>query len=175
MIVRVTNIDGVYIILPQSRIDARGFFARTFCKRELQKNGIKMNIVQINQSLTRKKGTIRGMHFQKEPFAEEKIVQCLKGAICDVAVDLRRHSPTYGQSVRAELNDENRKMLYIPKGFAHGFQTLSDDCIVQYLMSQYYQSEYAAGARWNDPHLRIDWPVKDPVLSKKDKSWPLLK
>ena len=114
------------------------------------------------------------MHFQKEPKAEAKIVQCLKGKIYDVAVDLRKDSKTYGQWVAEELNEKNKRMFFIPKGFAHGFQTLSNNCEVQYLMSEFYSQENASGVRFDDPFLKINWPIKNPILSEKDKDWPLI-
>lgn len=174
MIFNKTKIKGLYVIEPELKFDERGDFARVFCKKELAKEGLTFNIVQINQSLTNKKGTIRGMHFQKEPKAEGKIVQCLKGAIYDVVVDLRKNSLTYSQWVAEELTEDNKKMFFIPKGFAHGFQALADNCKVQYFMLEFYSPEYASGVRWNDPFLNINWPIKNPILSEKDKNWPLL-
>ncbi|MFA6077247.1 MAG: dTDP-4-dehydrorhamnose 3,5-epimerase [Candidatus Paceibacterota bacterium] len=174
MIFKETKIKDLYIIKPELKIDERGNFARTFCKEELKKQGLVFDIVQANQSLTVKKGTIRGMHFQKESKAEGKIVQCLKGKIYDVAVDLRKNSLTYGQWVAEKLTEENKKMFFLPKGFAHGFQTLSGDCIVQYFMSEFHFPEYGSGVRYNDPFLNIAWPIKNPNLSEKDKNWPLL-
>jgi len=174
MIFNKTKIEGLYVIEPESKTDERGNFARVFCKNELAREGLAFDIVQINQSFTNKKGTIRGMHFQKEPKAEAKIVQCLKGKIYDVAVDLRKDSKTYGQWVAEELNEKNKRMFFIPKGFAHGFQTLSNNCEVQYLMSEFYSQENASGVRFDDPFLKINWPIKNPILSEKDKDWPLI-
>ena len=174
MIFHKTKIEGLYIIEPEAKTDERGSFTRIFCKEELAKEGLVFDVVQANQSFTKKKGTIRGMHFQKEPKAEAKIVQCLKGEIYDVAVDLRKDSKTYGQWVAEELTEENRKMFFIPKGFAHGFQTLSKNCEVQYFMSEFYSPENSSGVYWNDPTLNIKWPVKNPTLSEKDKNWPLI-
>lgn len=170
-----TEIKGLYLLEPELKIDDRGFFTRIFCQHELKKKELFFNIVQANLSLTKKRGTIRGMHFQRKPKEEDKIVQCLNGRIYDVVIDLRINSSTYGQWVGTELNSENKKMFFIPKGFAHGFQTLIDDCLVQYLMSELYQQRYATGVRWNDPNLNIDWPIKNPILSDKDRSLPLLK
>lgn len=170
-----TKIEGLCIIEPELKIDERGYFARIFCKEEFAKIGIDFNIVQINRSLTKKKGTIRGMHFQKEPKAEDKIVVCVKGAIYDVAVDLRKNSKTFGQWVAEELTEENKKMFLIPKGFAHGFQTLTDNTEILYFMSEFYAPEYASGVRWNDPFFNIKWPIRNPILSEKDKNWPLIK
>ncbi|MBU4601434.1 dTDP-4-dehydrorhamnose 3,5-epimerase, partial [Candidatus Parcubacteria bacterium] len=140
-----TKLKGLYIIEPEPRIDERGYLMRTFCKEELNKYGLQFTIVQVNQTLTKKKGTVRGMHFQTPPKAEDKIVQCLHGAIYDVAIDLRADSPTYGKWVAEELNEDNKKMFFIPKGFAHGFQSLTNNCEVQYFMSEFYSPEHASG------------------------------
>jgi len=175
MIFKETKIKGLYVIELEPKIDERGDFVRTFCKDELAKNGLFFDIVQANQSLTKKKGAIRGMHFQKEPKDEAKIIQCLKGKIYDVAIDLRKGSETYGQWVSQELSEENGKMFFLPKGFAHGFQTLDSNCRVQYSMSELYYPEFASGVRWNDSSLKIKWPVKNPILSERDKNWPLIK
>lgn len=161
------------MIEPEIKTDERGHFTRFFCKEELAKAGVNFDIAQINRSFTNKKGTIRGMHFQKIPRAEDKIVQCIKGAIYDVAIDLRADSSTYGEWVAEELNQENKKMFLIPKGFAHGLQTLTDNCEVQYFMSEFYSPEYASGVRFNDPLFKIKWPLENPVLSEKDRNWPL--
>lgn len=175
MIFNKTKIKGLYVIEPELKFDERGDFARVFCKKELAKEGLTFNIVQINQSLTNKKGTIRGIHFQKEPKAEAKIIQCLRGSIYDVAIDLRKKSPTYGQWVAEELNENNKRMFFIPKGFAHGFQSLTDSCEVQYFMSEFYSPGHASGVRWNDPFFDIRWPIKNSILSDKDKNWPSCK
>lgn len=172
---RKTKIAGLYIIEPELRIDERGYFARIFCKDELSKIGFDFEAVQANRSSNNKKGTIRGMHFQKPPRAEDKIVQCLRGAIYDVAVDLREDSPTRGQWVAEELNENNKRMFLMPKGFAHGFQSLTDNSEVLYFMSEFYSSEHASGVRWDDPFFNIQWPIKDPFLSEKDKNWPLIR
>lgn len=175
MIFTKTKIEGMYVIEPELKTDERGFFARTFCKQELSKLGIEFNIVQTNISFNKEKGTLRGMHFQKDPRAEDKIVQCVKGAIYDVAIDLRKDSSTYGQWVGEELSEENKKMLLIPKGCAQGFVTLVDDCLLQYFMSEFYHPEYASGVRFDDPYFNIAWPVKDPVILERDTEWPLMK
>lgn len=174
MIFIKTKIEGLYIIEPELKNDERGYFTRTFCKDELKKSGLTFEIMQTNQSLTKKKGSIKGMHFQKEPKTEAKIVQCLKGKIFDVAIDLRRNSKTFGQWVSEELTEENKKMFFIPNGFAHGFQTLTNNCQVQYYMSEFYFPEYALGVRWDDPILNIKWPIKPTQISEKDKNWPLV-
>lgn len=175
MIFHKTKIDGLYIIKPELKIDERGYFARIFCEEEFKKNSLVFRIVQANQSLTKRKGTIRGMHFQKPPKAEDKIVFCIQGAIYDVAIDLRQNSPTYGQWVAEELSEENKKMFLIPKGFAHGFQLLTDESEVLYFLSEFYSPEYETGVRWNDPFFNIKWPIENPILSEKDKNWPLMK
>jgi dTDP-4-dehydrorhamnose 3,5-epimerase len=170
-----TKINGLYIIEAEAIGDDRGSFARTFCKKELAVAGLDFDIVQENMTFTKKKGTIRGMHFQKDPRAEGKIVQCVQGEVYDVAVDLRKESKTYGSWVGQTLSEENRKMFFIPKGFAHGFQTLTDDCSLIYLMSEFYSPKDASGIRWDDRSIKITWPIDDPFLSEKDKSWPLIK
>lgn len=176
MIFNKTKLKEVCIIKPELKGDERGYFGRVFCKKELEEHGIDFEIVQINHSLTKKKGSIRGMHFQKEPMTEDKIIQCLKGEVYDVAVDLRENSTTYGQWISENLTEENKKMIYIPKGFAHGFQTLTDNCFLQYFMSEFYSPEHASGVRWNDQFLNIIWPIKNPTsISKNDQNWPLLK
>ncbi len=169
-----TKIEGLYIIESELRKDERGYFTRNFCLDELKKNGLDFKIVQTNLSFTKKRGTIRGMHFQREPKSEGKIVQCLRGGVYDVAVDMRPKSKTYLKWLAIELNEENKKMLFIPKGFAHGFQTLTGNCLLQYFMSEFYSPVHGDGLRWNDPVLKIKWPVSRPVLSEKDQSWPLI-
>jgi len=167
-----TKIKGLYVIELDLISDKRGFFARNFCRDEFLKEGINFNIVQSNISFNKTKGTLRGMHFQNEPKAEDKIIQCLRGAIYDVAVDLRKDSPTYGQWVGEELTEENKHMFLAPKGLAHGFQTLADNTLLQYFISEFYYPEYASGVSWDDPLLKISWPIKNPILSEKDKNWP---
>jgi dTDP-4-dehydrorhamnose 3,5-epimerase len=173
MIFQKTKFEGLFVIEPEIKTDERGSFARYFCKEELAKTGINFNIVQISRSFTNQKGTLRGMHFQKEPKAENKIVQCIKGAVYDVVIDLRQASETYSQWFAIELSEENKKMLLIPKGFAHGLQTLTDNCEVQYFMSEFYSPENATGVRFDDPFFKIKWPLPNPLLSDKDQNWPL--
>ena len=175
MIFHNTKIEGLFLIEPEIKIDERGYFSRVFCEEELKKNGIDFNIVQINRSFTNKKGTIRGMHFQKEPKSEGKMIQCVKGAVYDVAIDLRPKSPTYSQWVAEELSEENKKMFFVPKGFAHGFQTLTDKCELLYFMTEYYFPKHASGVRWDDPFFNIKWPLGDSLLSERDRAWPLTK
>lgn len=175
MIITKTKIEGVYIIDLTPRGDHRGYFTRVFAKEELAEYGIKYNIAHINRSLTEKKGTIRGLHFQKAPKREDKIVQCLQGSIFDVAVDLRKNSKTYGQWVGEILSAENKRMLLVPKGFAHGFQTLEKNCLVEYFVSQYYYPQHESGLRWDDPYFSINWPLHKVEVSEKDGKWPLFK
>lgn len=174
MIFNKTEIEGLYIIEAELKSDERGYFSEIFSCEKFAKEGLSFSVERLAQSLTKKRGTIRGMHFQKEPKAEIKIVQCLKGAIYDVAIDLRPNSLTYGKWLAQELNEKNKKLFFIPKGFAHGFQTLTSNCQVQYLISGFYSPENAEGVRWDDPFFNIKWPIKKPTLSEKDKSWLLL-
>lgn len=172
MTFKQTKLDGVYVVTQELREDPRGYFTRVFCRHEYENAKIPFDIVQINKSKSVMKGTIRGMHYQREPHAEDKIVQCIKGAIFDVAVDLRPSSPTRGQWVGQELTEDNNTMLLVPKGFAHGFQTLTDNTIVMYFVSQYYTAAAESGIRWNDPAFAITWPIQDATLSEKDAAWP---
>ena len=169
-----TAIAGVYRAQLQPRGDARGMFARVFDLAKLREVDPAFGIVQINRSLTRARGTIRGLHFQRAPRAEDKLVQCLQGAIFDVAVDLRPDSPTYRRWVGQELSAENMEMFLVPKGCAHGFQTLTADCVVEYFVSEYYTPESEGGVRWSDPAIGVRWPLADPFTSDKDAAWPLL-
>ena len=168
-----TKLSGVYVIEQELRQDSRGYFTRVFCKHELKDQKIPFDIVQINRSKSVKKGTIRGMHLQNSPFAEDKIVQCIRGAVFDVALDMREYSPTFGKWISEILTDENNKMLLVPKGFAHGFQTLKANSIVQYFVSQYYTATSESGIRWSDPTFHIKWPLNQSTLSEKDAHWPL--
>jgi dTDP-4-dehydrorhamnose 3,5-epimerase len=171
MIFNETKIKGVYIIEPELLTDERGFFARSFCKEEFQKHGLDTDIVQCNISYNKKKGTHRGMHYQVPPFEEVKIVSCTKGSIYDVVVDLRRGSLTYCQWVAKELSESNFKMIYVPKGCAHGFQTLEDDARVYYQMTDFFHPECSRGIRGDDPVFKIDWPISKLTISKKDQSY----
>ena len=171
MIFTETKIKGVYLIEPELITDERGFFARSFCKEEFQKHGLETDIVQCNISYNKKKGTLRGMHYQVPPFEEAKIVSCTKGSIYDVVVDLRRDSPTFRNWHAVELSADSYRMLYIPKGCAHGFQTLEDNCIVYYQMGEYYHPEYSRGIRWDDPAIGIVWPIPAGIISVKDQNY----
>lgn len=163
---------GVFRIIPEPHMDSRGLFARTFCAREFADRGLETCFVQCNTSFNTRQGTLRGLHFQRAPNEEVKLVRCVRGSAFDVVVDLRANSPTYLQWVGLELTAENREAIYIPKGCAHGFQSLSDDTELLYQMSVFYCAESSGGLRWNDPALRISWPIGDPILSERDAAFP---
>jgi dTDP-4-dehydrorhamnose 3,5-epimerase len=169
MIFTETKIRGVLTIEPEILTDERGYFARSFCKEEFRKHGLETEIVQCNISYNKKKGTLRGMHYQAPPFEEAKIVSCTKGSIYDVVIDLRKDSRTYCQWTTADLNSENFRMIYIPKGCAHGFQTLADNSIVYYQMTEVFRPGSACGVRWNDPVFGIQWILDETIISEKDK------
>lgn len=176
MIFNETKLKGAYIIEAAPVKDNRGFFSRVWCKREFEEYELDTNIVQCNISYNLKKGTLRGMHYQKNPYSEVKYVRCIKGALYDVIIDMRENSKTFGQWIGVELTEENRKALYIPKGFAHGFETLMDNTYLYYQVSEYYKTDAEGGIRWNDPQFNIIWPIGEPkVISNKDKNWPLFK
>ncbi|QJD88249.1 dTDP-4-dehydrorhamnose 3,5-epimerase [Cohnella herbarum] len=168
-----TPLSGAYIIDLDRIEDERGFFARTFCVKEFSARGIILNIVQANTSYNKKRGTVRGMHYQLPPHAEPKLIRCVRGSIYDVIIDLREDSETYLKWFAAELNEQNQKMIYVPEGFAHGFQTLVDDTEVFYQMGEYYHQEAATGVRWDDSKFQIFWPLEVAVISVKDRSYPL--
>lgn len=172
MIFTETFLKGAFIVEPEKREDERGFFARTWCQKEFRDYGLNTSVVQCNISFNKRKGTLRGMHFQTPPYEEAKLVRCTMGAIYDVIIDLRPDSDTFKKWFALELSSENRKMLYVPEGFAHGFVTLTDNTEVFYQMSQYYHPEYAAGVRWDDPAFNISWPEDVKVISDKDRSYP---
>jgi dTDP-4-dehydrorhamnose 3,5-epimerase len=170
-----TQLDGAWLIVPEPIRDERGFFARTFCTRELRQTRLESQFVQHSASVSLTKGTLRGMHFQKEPHGEVKIVTCVHGAIFDVIIDLRPASPSFRRWQGFQLTADNRHRLYIPKGFAHGFQTLTDNVEVGYLISAFYEPGAAAGVRHDDPAFAIDWPLPVSVMSEKDKNWPVFR
>jgi dTDP-4-dehydrorhamnose 3,5-epimerase len=172
MIFTQTAIAGAYIIDPERLEDERGFFARVWCRRELEAQGLNSNLVQCSISFNRRQGTLRGMHYQAPPHAEVRLVRCTSGAIVDVIVDLRPDSRTFRQWVSVELSADNRRMLYVPEGLAHGFLTLRDNTEVFYQMSEYYAAEYARGARWNDPAFGIRWPAEVAFMSERDRNYP---
>ena len=167
-----TPLNGAYIIEVEAIEDERGSFARSWCQREFAEHGLNARIVQCNISFNKKRGTLRGMHFQVEPFAEAKLVRCTRGAIYDVIIDLRENSSSLKKWFAVELNESNERMLYIPEGFAHGFQTLEDNTEVFYQMSEFYYSEYQRGLRWNDPLFSIEWPEGERIISNKDQKYP---
>ena len=162
------EIDGPVLIRPTVIYDERGFFMESYTKDEFERMGIKDKFVQDNHSLSIK-NTLRGMHFQIEPYAQSKLVRCIAGSILDVAMDIRKDSKTFGKHVKVVLSSEDKKIFYIPKGFAHGFLVLSDVAEVIYKVDDFYNREYDSGVIWNDPELGIDWPVVNPILSEKDR------
>lgn len=169
-----TPFAGLFVVEIQPIADARGFFARSFCVREFAKLGLDPAVAQCNISFNEKAGTLRGLHYQASPYEEAKLVRCTRGSIYDVVVDLRRESPTYLKWYAVELNAEDHRMIFVPRGFAHGFQTLVDQSEVFYMMSEFYYSESARGLRWDDPLLGIEWPLANPILSEKDREYALL-
>jgi dTDP-4-dehydrorhamnose 3,5-epimerase len=167
------HIGGAMLISPEAMPDHRGFFARTFCEREFEAHGLPVAFVQASISFNHRRGTVRGMHFQRAPSREAKLVRCLKGAIFDVLLDLRPASASYLRHVAVELSGENRSSVFIPHGVAHGFQTIRDGAEVEYRMTDWHAPELASGVRWNDPAFGIPWPVVDGVtLSDRDASYP---
>lgn len=174
MIFTETELDGIYIIDIEKKEDDRGFFARSWCVNEFQEQGLDCEIKQCNISYNKNAGTVRGLHYQKAPYDEVKIVRCTRGKIFDVVVDIRKSSSTYLHWFGINLNSESCRMLYISKGFAHGFQTLVDSCEVYYQMSNIYNPVASRGLRWNDPDIGIKWPMDSPDMSERDKQFPLL-
>jgi dTDP-4-dehydrorhamnose 3,5-epimerase len=170
-----TNVDGVYIIKLEPNFDERGYFMRTFDEDLIRRGIDRFAIKQASEAHTKRAGTIRGLHFQKAPKEEAKIVRCVKGKIFDVAVDLRPNSYDYKKWVGVELSEDNHTALYIPKGCAHGLQTLADDVIVEYLIDEEYAPDLSAGIRYDDPEIGVAWPMRSPVLSEKDQSLPVLR
>lgn len=172
MIFKSTPLPGAYVVEIEPIEDERGFFARGWCRREFEKNGLNPELLQINFAFSRRKGTLRGLHFQRPPHAEAKLIRCTRGAIYDVIIDLRRGSPTFRRWLGVELTSDNRRMLYVPEGFAQGYQTLVDDTEIYYHTSQFYNPEAASGVRWNDPAFAVDWPLPVTTISTADSSWP---
>ena len=172
MIFEETSLGGVYIVNAEPRPDRRGFFARTWCQREFAEHGLNPRLAQCNISFSLKKGTQRGMHYQAAPHREAKLVRCTMGAICDVVVDLRPDSPTFGKYLTVTLSAKNRKMLYVPEQFAQGFITLEDHTEVFYQMSEFHSQESARGFRWNDPFFGIRLPLEVAVISERDRDHP---
>lgn len=169
-----TILEGTWIIAPEFHRDERGTFARIWCAKEFSERKISFVPVQMNAACSQKKGTLRGMHFQKAPALESKLIRCTKGAIFDVAVDLRPESKSFGKWFGIELNDKEGKMLFIPENCAHGYQTLADDTEMYYLTSGSYAPNLASGVRFNDPSLKIKWPLPVTMISQQDTSWPLM-
>lgn len=174
MIINTTPIEGVAVIDLELRQDDRGFFARTFCREEFLAAGLEPAVEQCNQSFNHKAGTLRGMHFQVAPHPEAKLVRCVRGSIVDIIVDMRPDSPTRLQHVAVELNDENRRALYVPPFFAHGYQTLVDGAEVSYQVAGSYEPVAERGLRYDDPALGLNWPLPVTTISTKDASWELL-
>lgn len=171
---KTTPIEGLLVIEPKVWRDERGYFFESYSKKTLEQQGIHHEFVQDNQSLSNK-GTLRGLHFQAAPFAQGKLVRVIKGKVWDIAVDIRKDSPTYGQYYGCELSEHNNIQFWIPPGFAHGFITLEDNTIFSYMCTNYYDKASEGGLLWNDPDLAIDWGVTSPILSDKDKVLPCLK
>lgn len=168
-----TKLKGAYMLELEKINDERGFFSRVWCKREFKTYGLNTDLAQASIALSTKRGTLRGMHYQLPPYEEVKLIRCYKGAIYDVIVDLRPDSRTFKEWYGAELKGNDYKMIYVPHGFAHGYQTLEDNTEVLYFISQFYTPEYYTGVRWNDPAFGIKWPItKDIIISEKDKSFP---
>ena len=175
MIIEKTEIEGVYLVEPKVFGDNRGWFCETYSKKAFEELGIKADFVQDNRSFSAKKGTLRGLHCQTDPKSQAKLVSCTKGEIIDVAVDIREGSPTYMKHVAVKLTEENKKMLFIPKGCLHGFVTISENVELSYKVDEFYSPENDRSIRWNDPEIGVEWGIDEPVLSEKDKNAPLLK
>lgn len=174
MIFTETKLRGAFLIELDKKEDERGFFARAWCRNEFREHGLVDDFVQVNLSYNRRKGTLRGMHFQAEPHAEVKLMRCIRGAIFNAIVDLRPTSPTFRQWFGTELTAQNRRMLYVPKGFANGYLALEDESEVLYSVSSFYHPESEGGLRWDDPDIGIQWPEVGPlIISEKDRNWPV--
>jgi len=173
MNIESTNLPGVYLIDSEIRGDQRGYLVRTYCKEHFEKAGLNTQWVQCSITASPALGTLRGMHFQKTPFSEIKLIRCITGTIWDCLVDVRPDSPTFGKWEAFELSEENGRSLYIPEGIAHGFLTLTKEVRMHYSMSAAYSTPHASGVRWNDPELAIKWPSQPTVIADKDNNWPL--
>jgi dTDP-4-dehydrorhamnose 3,5-epimerase len=167
-----TPLPGAFLIEPEPIEDTRGLFVRTWCRRELEAHGLDTRIAQCSTSFNKRKGTLRGMHYQAPPVAETKIVRCTRGAIHDVIIDLRPDAPTFTRHFAVVLTADNRKTLYVPPGFAHGFQTLADDTEVFYQISEFYSPDHARGVRWNDPAFGVRWPDDERTIVDRDRNYP---
>lgn len=172
MIFHEQKLPGVFAVKIELNSDDRGFFARSWCVKEFERHGLNPKLVQCNISFNTRQGTLRGMHYQADPFGEAKLVRCTAGAIYDVVLDLRPQSPTFKQWMAFVLSSENRDMLYIPEGVAHGFLTLADNTEIAYQMSEFYHSDLSRGVRWNDPTFNIQWPKPVAVISERDRTYP---
>jgi dTDP-4-dehydrorhamnose 3,5-epimerase len=172
MLYHETLLPGCYVIEPERIQDQRGYFARVWCKKELEQHGLKAEMLQSNLGFSQRKGTLRGLHYQKDPHAEVKVVRCTRGAIFDVVVDLRPQSPTHKEWFGVELTEGNGKMLYVPEGCAHGYLTLLDNTEMYYHTSSIFDRDSAFGVRYNDPAFEIKWPIKAEVISEQDAKWP---
>jgi len=169
-----TDIKGCYVIEPEPISDERGWFMRTFCEEEFSVIGKNIHFVQLNHSFNHKKGTVRGLHFQNAPFIDEKLIRCISGALLDVIVDLRKDSPTFLKHIKIEVSAANRSMVFLPKGLAHGFQTLEDNTELIYHHTAFYSKEADSGIRYNDPMVNVDFPLPISIISEKDKNYTLL-
>jgi dTDP-4-dehydrorhamnose 3,5-epimerase len=171
MIFTPTPLHGAYVIEPERLEDHRGFFARTWCVREFEACGLEAALVQCSTSFNKVRGTLRGLHYQAPPYEEDKLVRCTMGSIYEVIVDLRPDSPSNKKYFAVILSAKNRKMVYVPKGLAHGFQTLEDNTEVFYQISEFYEPAYARGVRWNDPAFGITWPIDNPIMNERDRTY----
>ena len=172
MIIRETTLKGAFVIEMEKFEDKRGFFARAWSRKEVEANGLISRVAEINISFSKRRGTLRGMHYQVAPYEQVKLVRCTAGAIYDVIIDMRLDSPSYRKWTGVELTAENYRMLYVPERFAHGFQTLEDDTEVTYQVSQFYSPESERGVRYDDPVFQVEWPLPVEVISEKDIAWP---
>lgn len=173
MLFQSTKLPGAYLIDLEKKGDERGFFARVFCQNEFDQNQLETNFIQVNNSLSAQKGTLRGIHYQLHPKSEVKLVRCIKGSLFDVIVDLRADSATFGQWFGAELSAENRRMMYVPRGFGHAFLTLEDNTEALYMVSEAYSPQHERGIRWDDPRFNIAWPSPPSIISDKDRNHPM--
>jgi dTDP-4-dehydrorhamnose 3,5-epimerase len=171
---RPTKLDGVWIIDPERSSDDRGWFARTFCTEAFAARGLPTAFAQCSASFNARRGTLRGLHWQVAPYAEAKLIRCPRGHVFDVVVDMRPESGTFGRWIAAELSDENGRMIFIPEGCAHGFQSLVDNSELSYQITAPYRPALARGVRWDDPRIGVDWPIRNPILSPRDRALPLL-
>ncbi len=171
MIFKETQFESVYIVELEKHADSRGFFARTWCRNEFEARGLNTQLLQSNIAFSKSRGTLRGLHYQEKPYAEVKLIRCLRGSVYDVIVDLRPESETYKHWLATELTGDDYKMIYVPEGFAHGYQTLEDNTEIFYQVSQMYTPEFERGIRFNDPAFMIQWPDDIRIISDKDLNW----